>query len=802
MEIITLVKAGIRNRKGIMIGFMLLTMLIVVSVVSMIGVRKNYESAKEKAFEIEDKGTIASYFQYDTFSDKLKEKVLAEDTVDFIECYDALCGVNVTVGDKTDGNGFVVSKMMDTVPIFNDKVDSLYMPGSEEHSGLKLQKGEIYVPYGLQNKLSADIGDKITMDFLGQPGKEFTIKGYVQEAFMGSSIIGWKIVYISDEDFDDIYSSVLDNFKDPKTDKWAYGKTVFVHPSEKADKSSDKFLRELTLDTRFNDKGLMVITRETSEHYTGLFINIMLAAITGFAVLLFVIFLIVAAHNISTEMEIDYKNIGILKSQGFTDRTIRYVYVLEYLVVELIGIILGVIISIPLERYLSRVFFTLTAILPGKSVPVAEILLFSVLLFVITFCFIYIFTRKVSKTSPVKAISNGREDYYFDSRLNAPVRKGFMGFWLGLRQITSAPKRYISVVVVTSLLVFTIITVELMSGFIKSRNALQSMGEPFLDIEFAFNGAEPACTVKDIENIVEKYTNIKGRVYKSHIYVSVNGENIQAQVKAYPEELSSLVKGRDVKYDNEIVITDQVKNLLDIDIGDEVTISRNDYIAEYMVVGIYQTMNDTGKAISMSLDGLSRLKEDPSDKYNINQLGMYGMVVEDATVGEKVVEEVKEKYGDDIEIVAHDFEKDANEFLDMFYVASMASEYTIYTLSFIFALITVIMVSAKAFIQERTDLGIYRATGFSVSKVRRQFACRFMIVCMISSIIGAVLGRLFSADMLSSLFSMFGVSHVELEYDFWFFFKPCLLFIAGYFIFGYISSRKVKKLSARELISE
>ena len=82
-------------------------------------------------------------------------------------------------------------------------------------------------------------------------------------------------------------------------------------------------LENLTIDTKFGDMCLMAITREESEHYTGIYINIMLAVITGFSVLLFAIFLIVAAHNISTEMEIDYKNLGIYKSQGFTDRTIR-----------------------------------------------------------------------------------------------------------------------------------------------------------------------------------------------------------------------------------------------------------------------------------------------------------------------------------------------------------------------------------------------------------------------------------------------------------------------------------------------
>ena len=56
METLSLVKASIRNRKGTMISFMLLTMFIVVSVITMIGVRKNYETAIQEAFKIEDKG--------------------------------------------------------------------------------------------------------------------------------------------------------------------------------------------------------------------------------------------------------------------------------------------------------------------------------------------------------------------------------------------------------------------------------------------------------------------------------------------------------------------------------------------------------------------------------------------------------------------------------------------------------------------------------------------------------------------------------------------------------------------------
>ena len=52
------------------------------------------------------------------------------------------------------------------------------------------------------------------------------------------------------------------------------------------------------------------------------------------------------------------------------------------------------------------------------------------------------------------------------------------------------------------------------------------------------------------------------------------------------------------------------------------------------------------------------------------------------------------------------------------------------------------------------------------------------------------------------LFSMFGIPHIELEYGVMFFVKPILIFSLGYFVFGYISSRKVKNVSSRELIIE
>lgn len=85
----------------------------------------------------------------------------------------------------------------------------------------------------------------------------------------------------------------------------------------------------------------------------------------------------------------------------------------------------------------------------------------------------------------------------------------------------------------------------------------------------------------------------------------------------------------------------------------------------------------------------------------------------------------------------------------------------IYVFSILFSLIVVHMVCSKAFIQERTDIGIFKATGFKTSGLRRQFAFRFLIISIIGSAIGGILSCLFSGKMLEVLLKSTDVTSVN-----------------------------------------
>ena len=111
MEIFTLVKAEIRNRKGIFFGFMLLTALIVVSTMTMLGVNKNYDDAMDRAFKVEDKGELFTYFRYGVYTNEMRARLKGSELVDKVEEYPEILElvrtrvVDCTIGGNLAGQG-------------------------------------------------------------------------------------------------------------------------------------------------------------------------------------------------------------------------------------------------------------------------------------------------------------------------------------------------------------------------------------------------------------------------------------------------------------------------------------------------------------------------------------------------------------------------------------------------------------------------------------------------------------------------------------------------------------------------
>ncbi len=135
----------------------------------------------------------------------------------------------------------------------------------------------------------------------------------------------------------------------------------------------------------------------------------------------------------------------------------------------------------------------------------------------------------------------------------------------------------------------------------------------------------------------------------------------------------------------------------------------------------------------------------------------------------------------------------------LFVEISGAIKAVIYAISIIFALVVVSMVCTKTFAREQTDIGIYKSLGFTSGNLRLQFAVRFLIVAFFGIIIGVTLSLTFSEKILSMLLRGMGIAKFVIEYRFITVFLPVVAVAVSYFVFAYLTTRKIKRASVQAL---
>ena len=785
MEIFTLVKANIRKKKSSFISIVILMTIVVASIVTILGVKKNYQAGMERAYETSDVGEIVALVKKREMTDELKKKVEESSLVERVVYYDAILYEGLTVGETRDPNVGFLLEMHEGIELYNENFDGFV----EEIP--KLQQGEVYLPLGSRGKLSCDIGDTIEIAFMKGMEKEFEIKGFVQEPVMGAAMIGFKQMFISKEDYD----AISKECHGIQTEDISFDMTIMnIHQSPNSELSPAQFQRELNLETNIIATSLAALTLDQSKNYSMLVPDMILNIVLVFAIFLFVIVLIVMGHSISTEIEIDYVALGVLKSQGFTKEKLRQLFLWQYGLAELIGILLGCVLAIPLKKMVGIACQAMVGTLPASEVinATSVLLIFGIVL--VSFILIHISTTKVVSISPVRAILGGREQIYFDHLLQLPIAKKALAVSLAFRQVTSGKKRYVGVVLIVAILTFFMISVSLLGDLLFVDDAYSMMGLVAYDIQVQAKTEDMAKKWEQVDEQIEAYSKCTDVNSVTNGYMSLNGENLACEVYEYPETIPGLLEGRLPLYDNEILITEFVAESLNLKMGDEVTVSEYDKEASYIISGIHQTMSDVGMAFTMNKKGKERLRGEEVTLY------YRYYVLEDKTQLDAIEKMLQEEYGDDLEVEVYTEEN--NPITSMYSGIVTLLQIIIDVFSLIFVAVAVRMVCTKVFLQERTDIGIYKAIGFTSGKLRMQFAMRFFLVALVGAMFGILLSVLASRKAIGLVMRFAGVSKLALTFTVESLLVPVLIISVSCMVFAFIAARKIKKVEVRELVVE
>ena len=776
MEILTILRANIRRKRGSFISIILLMIIISMAFTAFFSIKESCKTSIADALEYEDAPNITAYFLEKNINEKLMTDLEKHPLVERVEKI-MVAGCSLEANGEKDGNTCYI------LPYDSSKIRRL-TDDCSNYSGVtdKPKKGEIFVTQGYLTRENVNLGDTIKFYndyYADKPVAELTIGGIVVEPINGASTMGWKQVFVSDEDFE----LLMSNEEQEQS-------ILKIYKSDNCELNDRQFRRQLNIDTSVIDKAEGSIVREESLHYTVLFPEIIISILLVFLVFLAIIVIIMIKHSISTSVEIDYINLGVLKSMGFSKSKIRLVFVLQYLMAQVIGAVIGFILAIPVANIFSDVFQPIIAIPNNNNIAVLHCLLIILGVLLISSFFIFLSTRKIGKISPIRAISGGKKEIYFDSRIKAPISKKLLSASLALRQFTSNKRRYISTVAIASILVFFMLTVTALGDTVNSKSAKEAMGIVYTELDLNLTDPEYYNQhKKEIDGLIERYTHIEKKYMIENEYMSLNGENIFCSIYQTPEVMN-IVEGRAPLYANEIVITDFISEELGVRIGDTATVSKGDYKAKFLITGFIQTTNDVGRAFAMNTDGIERMGFDDLE------IRWAGYSLSSSENAKQIAKELNRQYGDYLECSA-----DGDNMDSTIEIALTAMKVMIYSLSIIFALVVVTMVCKKTFLQEKADIGIYKAVGFKVNKLRLQFAVRFLIIALISSAIGAVLSITFSSKVMSLLLRSIGISTLKIAFTANTFAIPILLICICFFVFSYIVSRKIKKVDIKELIA-
>lgn len=792
MEIRTLLRANIKSHMGGLGGVFVLLFLVSLSLAAVLSVWISSGRYVRQEMDRLGFGEITAWVSRTGEAEPLLGEILAVDGVESVGVQPVIFSEYEIGEQKSDSEGQLLEYDPETYryKIFNGDLSSW----RQEYTAIG--PGEIFVSPSMQSLFGLHAGDMISFPTARNGVKKtFTVKGYFEDPFMGSTMIGMKSFLISRQD----RMEILQQIKDAGAD--SLGRFGFMfHISQKAESG----LGASDLNIRINEGTSLpqfVEFTHSRDAISGFMLtlqNVFTGIMAAFAAILFAASLAVLSHCIGSFIEQDTVNMGILKTMGITGKKLRLLQILQYFIPAALGILSGTFFSVPVVFMIFRMTLTTTGLLIPLEFPAGLTALCFGGVLTVLFAFIFWKTGRAGAVSPMTAIRNGadssadrmaekRERRFFKQR--SAIRKKGLEFWIALRQLSSGKKRYAGICLVAAFLVFFVS----LTGRIDSW--LGPDGKGLMD---AFNpaglhiAAQPAgkATAEDVESVIASYTDITGSYGLAMPGVSVNGVDYTANVITDSSRFH-LLRGKTCEDADEIVLTEFAAADLNVGIGDSVTVSGALGSRSYVVSGIYQCANDMGANVGMNREGYERVGKAEKKMWCIHYF------LEDPSRKPEVMLALKDTFGGDVYLHENSWPG-----LNGILSAMKLLMIFLHGISAVFILVVTFLTGNRLLLAEQKDMGIYKTLGFSTARLRLAFAVRFGIAVLPGAVAGMACSAFLTDPVVSAFFKAFGISDFSSRPGFFGLLMP-VIFVTGLFVlFAWTAAGKLRKLPLTVLMNE
>ncbi|MBQ4271198.1 MAG: FtsX-like permease family protein [Clostridiales bacterium] len=792
-DLFMIVKNNMKRQKGDMVTFLVMTLissfLIYNAFVSLFGAGK----VVDKRFE-EINGADEVFIIDDSEGSRdALEKALDRDEIEDYEAVDLLAFTcEYRSGSDEDFQTFTFlaesvengNRIMDVVP-----------------EGTSLSENGVLIPYCMGTAFEE--GDTLVLKIEDEI-YELTVEGYTENPYYCSTMnINVYYLYLSPSMVDELAAHSGNGMAPAVVKDRLYNCT--------AKEGTDLEKLEQEISEAYN-KNIAPWAEADPAHFYELditlnwssmrmgdmiFPSIVSAMMLVFAVIILTISLTITIFSISNFIQRNMKNTGILEACGYTTKELRNALTIQIMSVAGVGTLAGILIAFLVSNKMGYLFSIIMGITWDQGTDILSGIITASGILLVVFVTVRLFSRKYKKITVLDALRGGITNHNF-KRDFFPLDKTALPLplVLSLKETFGSLRKNIAIV-----LMVAVLTVSALVGFgsldsftLKEDGLLSVMGFEGGDL-YLHAGEGYADDFSKLEGVTNVYVDQTAELTaefgdESKKLNTIAVEDMKAAVNTV------LIEGRKPQADNEVMITWPAANDLGASVGDVVTIASGDIRKEFIVVGLDQRMQQAGRSMMITMEGLDRLGA-KSEVYD------YYITAEDSITYDELkatVDRYAEENGEvfncqDVQAVMMGTIETVTDAMKA--ICAVLAILTAVIVVFVESL----LVRAKI-TKEWRGMGINKALGMNSGDLLAQITLSNIPAVVTGALLGVLVSGWAGRGFIKAAFSYMGIKKIAFEISFQWMAVVFIGLIAIALITSAAAGLKVKKIIPMEMITE
>ncbi len=657
------------------------------------------------------------------------------------------------------GNSVFSNFLINNIDAQNDKYKP-HIRNEVSGEGFKL-----YVTGNLVETSNIKVGNTVYFHYQGK-----NHKGYVAGIFDSMTDIYLTSTFYVDST---LYEMVED-FAKTDNDFYYYDKidVRFNYKTEKeCEQIGDDFYADLkqiyaqyAIQHPTDGVGFSYNSKTAFINATNPFIMILGAALVAFSVLIALIVALVIAFLVRSSIIAEVRNLGILKSLGYTTDMLRLSYLAIYTIISCICMLVGMILGISLMPTFVNLITVMARFDCVKAIGlnVGSIFAAMALIILVITSVSMLATGRIKRITPLSAMRNNIATHSFKRNL-VPLNKTKVpvNTSLGLKSIVGERGR--SIMVVTIVLIMSLLCSFVSVVFFNlkvDQTAIINMSAievPDWSIRFDY---------EDNSLYYEAIRKMDGYKYDTLGTIGTGGYVNENYVMGwYYEDFDKLrtnvvYEGKNPKYANEILWEVGSAKSKGFSIGDSITITFNnngeEIKKECVIVGFFQSIINHGQFLGK----IELLSFYFTEEYEKNSTRYFyfekGKVPTSNEINEYLLNTFDEEY-----IKYNGFQQGINmvknQFLNTVETAADAVMSVFIAITAIVISLLLVMLIKLKLLREKRDYAIYKALGYTTPNIMTQIAIAMVILGVVGSLFGSIIGALLTSPILSLAGNIIGI---------------------------------------------